>query len=294
MTALPNLIIAGVHKAGSTSLFHYLGMHPDICPSYIKEVRFFSEAAKTGDLNVREYAKHFEHCKSKRYRLEASPNYLYYPEIPSLIKKVLPDPKIIVILRDPSKRLFSLYERAIAHSDLPEHFTFDQYVTESLHRTSGHYVYWRGLRDGYYIDYLPMWRDAFKNDLAIVFFDDLKSNSRELTTRLYKWLSLDTQCVDSMSFTIENKTVHYERKKLHRKITSFYMKTEPFWRRHYRLKRWIRTTYNWLNANHDQKFPKGDNTLERVNEIYAPYNEKLRDYLTQIDVGPLPLRLRNV
>src|SRR4051794_41003093 len=64
---LPNLIIAGVSKGGTTSLFRYLAQHPDICPSPIKELRYF-EPLRYGEplTPIESCARHFEHCTGQR------------------------------------------------------------------------------------------------------------------------------------------------------------------------------------------------------------------------------------
>ncbi|HUM46243.1 MAG TPA: hypothetical protein PLD84_04915, partial [Chitinophagales bacterium] len=108
---LPNLIIGGVHKAGTTSVFTYLSMHPEVCGSSTKEIGFFMPLKYGKEIpSMKEYATYFSHCDAaKRYRLEASPSYLYGKEV--IAKRILQelgkDAKMVFIFRNPADRLFS-------------------------------------------------------------------------------------------------------------------------------------------------------------------------------------------
>ena len=109
---LPNTIIAGVHKAGSTSLFRYLSAHPSVSASSIKETEFFSRysRAPTADELV-EYSDFFGQCDPHLpIILEASPGYFCRGRtIARAIHDTLAGVKLLCILRDPVTRLISYY-----------------------------------------------------------------------------------------------------------------------------------------------------------------------------------------
>lgn len=280
---LPNLIIAGVHKAGTTSLYHYLGRHPEIYPSLKKELQFFSRMANNGiELPFSDLAAHFADAGNERYRMYASPDYLCARgRIAEMVHEALPDAKIIVILREPVDRLVSMYDRAVAHSELPEGFSFDDFVDASLNgerARSALYVYTRGLHDGFYVKYLRTWKAVFGDNLKVLFFDDLKADGKALTAEVCEWLGLDTDCLDSHSFEVENRTLHYRHKRLHKYLAAGYAKTEPFWRRHYQLKSALRSTYNRLNGTRHQR-NANEAALEKLKAVYEPYNAELREFL---------------
>ena len=88
---LPNLIIAGVNKAGSTSLFHYLSQHPEVCGSKDKETCYFLPLLYNESISpITNYEAQFSHCGKSAYRLEATPAYIYGGEkIAAEIKKRL-------------------------------------------------------------------------------------------------------------------------------------------------------------------------------------------------------------
>lgn len=290
---LPNLIIAGVHKAGTTSLYSYLAKHPQICPSFKKEINFFVALMKHQMLPaMEEYGSYFSHCENELYRMEASPSYFYGKDrVAEAIKKEIHGVKIIVILRDPTDRLVSTFSRAVAESRLPEDTDFHDYLTisEKKLNSDGRDLYSRGVREGIYIDFIRPWQRIFDNDLKVVFFDDLKNNAFDLTADICKWLGLDTACFESKDFTVENKTLHYRHRSLHRYVTDIYMKSEAFWRKHHRLKQRLRNVYNMFNADADRKLQTIDEAaISRLRAKYAPHNKELKLFLESNNYKSLP------
>src|SRR3954466_15902853 len=78
LSRLANLVVIGVNKAGTTSLFDYLGRHPDIGLSDLKELRYFTPLRYGEPLGpLDSYAQHFDHCVEERYAVEATPGYFY-------------------------------------------------------------------------------------------------------------------------------------------------------------------------------------------------------------------------
>ncbi|WP_099025096.1 sulfotransferase domain-containing protein [Mycolicibacterium palauense] len=107
----PNFVIIGAQKAGTTSLYSYLTRHPDIKPALRKEVHFFDLHYSRG-LNW--YLGHFPTSRSQYYITgEATPYYLFHPDAPRRMHDLLPEAKIIVILRNPVARAYSHYNHAL-------------------------------------------------------------------------------------------------------------------------------------------------------------------------------------
>lgn len=104
---LPNLVVIGGTKCGTTSLHAYLALHPRIFMSRVKEVQFFTKHFAKG---VSWYAGHFRQGREHAVRGEASPQYTCHPRItgiPARMHAVLPDAKLIYLVRDPFARLRS-------------------------------------------------------------------------------------------------------------------------------------------------------------------------------------------
>ena len=128
---LPNLVVAGVEKAGTTSLFDYLRQHPDICASDLKELNYFLPLRFPGGaLSAREeYVGHYAHWRGEPYRLEASPAYWYGgPRVITALGEVLSEPRIVISLREPVARLWSAFTYLKSMGRLDRHVTIDEYV----------------------------------------------------------------------------------------------------------------------------------------------------------------------
>lgn len=113
---LPDFIIIGTQKGGTTSLFHYLAQHPQLRASWRKEVHYFD-----GGLNPRRdnYARETRWYRANfplagdmtagEQAFEASPLYLFHPLAPARMAALLPDVRLIALLRNPVERALSHY-----------------------------------------------------------------------------------------------------------------------------------------------------------------------------------------
>jgi hypothetical protein len=148
---LPDFLILGAQKAGTTSLYEYLSEHPDVVPAAKKEVHYF-------DLNAHRslnwYRGHFP-LRSRpgqlRLRLtgEATPYYLFHPRAPFRVSEALPHVKLIVLLRHPVARAYSAHnhEVALGWETLP----FEEALAREPHRLAGEEE--RMLREPRYASY---------------------------------------------------------------------------------------------------------------------------------------------
>lgn len=113
---LPDFIIIGAQRSGTTSLFKYLAAHPDLYPAAFKEVHFFD---RFFDRGVGWYRSFFPLIVQRRYITrgqkrafitgEATPYYLFYPRAAERAAALLPHVKLIAILRNPINRAYSQY-----------------------------------------------------------------------------------------------------------------------------------------------------------------------------------------
>lgn len=140
--SLPDFLIIGSQKCGTTSLYQNLIEHPAVVPSISKEIRFFDIRYKRG---MSWYKAHFPLKFSKRIskkvyggeRLtgEASPSYIFSPHAPKRISEILPGVKLILMLRNPVKRAYSHYHHAVRYWD--ERLSFPDAVEEEENRLRG-------------------------------------------------------------------------------------------------------------------------------------------------------------
>ena len=104
---LPDFVIIGAQKSGTTSLDKFVFQHPAILPATNKVHCYFALKYKRGEYW---YRLRFPIRASQKFLSgETSPIYLFYPMVPGRMKKLLPDVKLIVILRNPVDRAYSHY-----------------------------------------------------------------------------------------------------------------------------------------------------------------------------------------
>jgi hypothetical protein len=140
---LPNLVVIGAGKSGTTSLHEYLDAHPEVRMSRPKELRFFVEPDCFSRLDA--YLRRFD--PAAEVRGESSPAYTEYPRHPGVAERMhslIPDARLIYVVRDPLERVVAHWAENAATLD--EYRSFDeamrdldparnQYVCGSLYAT---------------------------------------------------------------------------------------------------------------------------------------------------------------
>jgi len=204
MAQLPNFLIIGAAKAGTTSLCHYLSQHPDVYISEKKEPRFFSPEFYSQDTNglrrknfrekvfsLEEYLRLFEGVQAEKAVGEASTEYLYYPRTPQRIKDSIPGAKLIAILRNPVERAFSAYCYQLR--DGCETLSFEQAITQSTTRADEHWrPGWLYPQSSYYYQQLKRYYDLFPAEqIQIHLFSDLKQNPNAVCQKTFDFLGVD-------------------------------------------------------------------------------------------------------
>ena len=129
---LPDFLILGAQKAGTTALYAYLRWHPGITGPSWKEVSYFDRHYRRGSSW---YRGHFPLRPGERLVGEASPGYLFHPLAPKRVKATVPDAKLIALLRNPVDRAFSHYHHEVALGREP--LSFEQAIEAEPERTRG-------------------------------------------------------------------------------------------------------------------------------------------------------------
>lgn len=138
---LPDLVIIGAQRCGTTSLFNYLTQHPNFHPSYPKEVNYFTlYYARGADW----YRSHFPLMRTRdRARRagrafvagEATPYYIYHPRGPHRMADLIPDVRLILLLRCPVDRAYSHYHYEVKKGI--ETLSFEEAVAQEEDRLNG-------------------------------------------------------------------------------------------------------------------------------------------------------------
>jgi len=116
---LPNLIVVGAAKAGSTSMHNYLALHPEISMSRDKEMRFFTDPDHLSW--VGRYQAQF--APGTRYRGESTPQYTKWPIFPGVVDRMadlVPDARLIYLVRDPVERAIAEYVEEVTWGVITE------------------------------------------------------------------------------------------------------------------------------------------------------------------------------
>lgn len=200
---LPNFIIAGAARSGTTSLYHYCAEHPDVFMSRVKETNYFS--SNPYGFTARSYARLFEGSESASAVGEASPSYLYDDQAPTVLREVLPTCKFIVILREPVDRLVSdfFYSRSWGSNLDVEFSTFVSACLSGEGAQRQGFVPALMAKKGMYARQVQRYFDLFTPERVFVrLYDELRSDPVGLIMDLYDFIGVDS------TFVPELKQVH--------------------------------------------------------------------------------------
>jgi len=202
---LPNFLIVGAAKCGTTSIAGYLAQHPEVYLSPVKEPKFFTAqfvqfplrgpgdsfvenfTAKTFD----EYQRLFRPVCGEKAVGEASADYLYfYAKVIPLIKKYLGEVKIIIVLRNPVDRAFSAYKNLLR--DARETLSFEAALQQEADRRGNGYEYlWRYLDLGFYCEQVKAYLESFRQ-VKILVLEHFPRGSLELLKTIFEFLEVNT------------------------------------------------------------------------------------------------------
>jgi len=192
---MPNFLIIGANKSGTTTLYNYLKQHPEIYLSSLKEPHFFSygydERCPIAEIspitNLKDYCALFRQVSNETAIGEASTSYLNHPQAAKRIYSCLPNAKLITILRDPVEGAYSKFlmeyrkQFDISSKQDPLH-VFEQAVrTSSSIRMNG--LYYKKIQR-----YLQLFN---QKQLKIYLFEDLKNNTESLLQDVFLFLDVD-------------------------------------------------------------------------------------------------------
>lgn len=208
---LPNFLIVGAPKSGTTSLHYYLQQHPEVyMPTRLKESLFFVQpksllGKKPSSLNfplietIEEYQGLFADFNLPQHRAagEACPIYLYFHSVTiPLIKQYLGDPKIIIILRNPVTRAFSNHLHHIR--DHLDDASFQEALELEEKRIEQNWWYSFHLKQiGWYSQQVKAFLNSF-SQVRIFLFDDFIRDPLDLTQTIFSFLGVDSSFVPEM------------------------------------------------------------------------------------------------
>ena len=203
---LPEFLIIGAQKSGTTSLYHALVSHAHVVPAFKKELHFFNFTNKFAK-GSEWYRSNFLPPGSENGRSiitgEASPYYLYHPLAARRASQVVPQAKLIVLLRNPVDRAYSDYQHKFR--DGSETLSFEEAIEAEEERIGGErermladetylspnhrrYSY---LTRGIYVDQLKEWHEHFdRGQMLIIKSEDYFARTADVTNLVLDFLEL--------------------------------------------------------------------------------------------------------
>jgi Sulfotransferase domain len=246
LRGLPSVLIIGTQKGGTTSLFNYLTEHPSVLPPIGKEVHYFDLHYQGGENWYRGRFPYANRLRRGALTLDASPYYLFHPLAPARAAGLLPDVKLIALVRNPIDRALSHYQHEVRAGREP--LSFEEALDREEDRLKGEeeriqqdprYYSWNHhrysyTRRGLYLMQLLRWvRHYPRSQLLVLQSEWLFRDPPAATDAVYRFLGL----------------------------------------RPHRLQRY-RT---FLQGNYDRDLPSG--VRGRLADYFAPHNRELFSWL---------------
>jgi len=291
---LPNFLIVGAAKSGTSSLHNYLNQHPEVfMPSYnkegmkVKEPRFLikdlvQHRLHNGVWTIEEYQSLFEDVKDEKVIGESTVLYLfYYKHAIKNIKHYLgEDVKIIIILRNPADRAYSAFQHV--SRGFKENNSFE----ESLEIETGRMESEENLTPmvmykemGMYYQMVKAYKESFKN-VHIIFYEDFRDNIESEMNKTYNFLEISS---DFEIDFIKRHNVGGKRWK-DKKMKHLFMKDNP-------IKSILKSVLpkkfkkemrnNLVNVSTNKVVPMREKTRKGLNDYFKQDVEKLSELLNK-------------
>ena len=287
MKKYPNFIIGGTNKAGTTSVFHYLSDHPEVCGSNVKETGFFLERSNENLLK-----QYFSHYKGEKIIMEASTSYL------ALAEKAIPNmkcmhnlPKVLFILRNPVERIYSYYNFHHGHLSIPQDISFESYWDICMKYERGEIQEIEAPFDAWHLhapaygkyasfveQYFNRVGEAY---IKVMFFDDLKNNPRLFMKNISDFLDINHTFYDTYVFGKNNVTFSSKSRTLHKMAVFFNRKFERFFRQRPWIKNKLVSWYKMVNLAKTGYSRLSPSMEKRVQDYYREDNVKLETILNK-------------
>jgi hypothetical protein len=260
--AMPDFLIIGTMRGGTTALCNYLWVYPQIAAATKKEIHFFD---KNFDRGIAWYRAQFPLLmqrdmgetigKQGVITFESSPYYLFHPHAPARAARVVPNTKLIVLLRNPVDRAYSNYCRLVKRGR--ETLSFEDAVAQEETRTRGeeqklaadpyYYSYNHRLHSylarGIYADQLQHWMNYFpKERFLIIKSEDFYATPERTLQEIFLFLGLPDGASVQQEYKPLNSSTYSQPKmepETRKRLLSYF---EPY---NERLYTWLGRDFGW-------------------------------------------------
>jgi len=202
---LPNYLVIGAPRSGTSWLARNLRTHPQVYLSPEKEIHFFDRHYTK---SIAWYEKLFKDLQEIAVG-EATPEYLYGEKVPGLIHQVLPDVKLIASLRDPTERAYSHY--CYRHRDNKKAISFEQQLNKNQLL----------IEKSLYAENLQRYYDLFpKSNILILRYEDIKTSPDVYMSSIFGFLGVDDSFVPPFLAKVVNSSASRSRSRIIHKISN--------------------------------------------------------------------------
>jgi hypothetical protein len=210
LRVLPDFLIIGGNRCGTAALYQYLSEHPSVAAAFHREIHFFERHFRRG---TGWYRAHFPTALERlavtglrgRPLLtgEATTYYSFHPHAARRIRALLPEARLIMLVRNPADRAYSQYHQKVRRGYEP--LAFEEALAAEAERLSGErekmladerydsfaYRHFSYLARGRYVEQLEAWTALFPRDrLLVLASEDLKRNPSQVLKDTLAFLGL--------------------------------------------------------------------------------------------------------
>ena len=197
---LPNFLIVGAAKSGTSSLYEYLAQHPDIYLCPVKEPCYFSDGNPRLVQTDLEYEALFDGRTTEKAVGEASASYLYDPKTPEKIETLLDGVKIIIILRNPVNRAYSQWGQIFYQLGY-EKLSFENALEAEDERISQgkfgetspfYYGFYHYFHAGLYYEHVKRYFDTFEREqVQVHIFEEFIKSPIKTCREIFTFIGVD-------------------------------------------------------------------------------------------------------
>src|SRR5205085_10129086 len=221
---LPNLVIAGAPKCGTSSLYRWLADHPEACGSRVKETFYLMDeghpllrrGSNFHTAGLEGYADFFGGCNGAgRVVFEATTHYIYQRTAFEVLSKLPARPRVVFLLRKPSERVYSSFRFSQNNlANVRPDLTFARFVELSKADAgvadweeaagASAFVLRNDIRYSRYVEYIAPWVERFgRGRVHVLLFEELKSNPRAFMKQFAARVGVDPAFYDAYDFPLK-------------------------------------------------------------------------------------------
>lgn len=294
---LPNLVIAGAPKCGTSSLYRWLADHPEACGSRVKETFYLMDEGhpllrRGSNFHTRGlggYAEFFGGCNGAgRVVFEATTHYMYQRTPLEVLSKLNATPRVVFLLRKPSERVYSSFRYSQNNlANVRADLTFARFVELSKADAGGDvweeaagasaFVLRNDIRYSRYVEYIRPWVERFGRErVHVLLFEDLKSNPRAFMENFAAHVGIDSSFYDAYDFPLKNETFGVRYPSLHRGVRKLNELVPARGLKVALKKVYVKAQSAGSNG---ARTPEDARALEELEREFLPFNRRLADEL---------------